>query len=240
MAITMGNGHRLFASEQYTNRFLWEVLPDGAWQDKPCFIIGGGPSFKDFDCELLRGYRTIGINRAYERFEPTVIFSMDLRFLMWVKTRRYGLPQMEAFMRARSYKVWLTTYICSLSHELFIIPAKGGYSQGHYEFTDSMLDGLGHGNNSGYGALNLAVCLGANPIYLLGFDMKHKEEQIGKSSHWHNGHPIPQDEETVQKFIHYFVRIAPQLEKQKVRVVNLNPDSAMDCFEKMNPEEVLH
>jgi len=231
---------RLYAAKKYTNRFFWEVLPDKSWQDKPCFIVGGGPSLKDFDWTLLKGKRTIGINRAFEKYDPTIIFSMDLRFLKWIENKRYGQPAFEKYVRSKSYKVWLTTYVCKLSGDIFVIPARGGYSMGHYVFTLSMLGGLGHGNNSGYGALNLAVCLGANPIYLLGYDMKHQQEQIGKSSHWHNGHPMPQMENTIEKFIHYFVRIAPGLKERKIRVVNLNPDSALECFEKMKPEEVLN
>lgn len=232
--------HRLYAAKEYTNRFFWEVLPDNAWKDKPCFLVGGGPSLKNFDWSLLCGQRTIGVNRAFEKFDPTIIFSMDLRFLKWVINQRYGQPITERFVKSSAYKVWLTTYICNLPKEFFIIPARGGYSGGHYVFTFSMTAGLGHGNNSGYGALNLAVCLGANPIYLLGYDMKHQQEQFGKSSHWHDGHPIPQMEQTVEKFIHYFDRIAPGLKKRRVEVINLNPDSALECFPKMHLEEILH
>lgn len=231
--------HRLYMAKKFTNRFFWEVLPDQAWKDKPCFIVGGGPSLRDFDWALLKGKRSIGINRAFEKYDPTIIFSMDLRFLKWVVNQRYGQAALEKFVRAKSYKVWLVTYTCKLPDEIFIVTARGGYMMGHYAFTASMRSGLGHGNNSGYGALNLAVCLGANPIYLLGYDMSHHQEQFGKSSHWHDGHPMPQMEKTVTKFIHYYDRIAPELKKRKIRVVNLCTDSAMECFEKMRPEEAL-
>ncbi|GAG00227.1 unnamed protein product, partial [marine sediment metagenome] len=34
-------------------------MPDGAWNGKPCFIVGGGPSLKGFDWTKLNGHRTI-------------------------------------------------------------------------------------------------------------------------------------------------------------------------------------
>ena len=98
-----------------------------------------------------------------------------------------------------------------------------------------MQEGICHGDNSGYAALNLAVCLGANPIYLLGFDCKHENGR----SHWHDGHIQKQEEERAKKWVKRFNVAAETLAPTKLQVVNLNPDSALECFEKMWPEEVL-
>ncbi len=99
-----------------------------------------------------------------------------------------------------------------------------------------MREGIGHGDNSGYAALNLAVCLGANPIYLLGFDCKHTN---GKS-HWHAGHVMGQEEWRAEKWVKYFDIAAEKLAPSKFRVVNLNPNSAIECFEKMPQGRILH
>jgi len=233
----------LYASRQYTNRQLHEVLPDGAWRGKPCFIIGGGPSLQNFDWSLLRGKRTIGINRAFERLDPTIIFSMDTRFLNWLVKGMYdkradGAGAREKFNRSTAYKVWLATYRLSLPPEFFIVKVKGNYNQGLRNFGTSLEDGIGHGNNSGYAALNLAVCLGADPVYLLGFDCNH-DHKFGRT-HWHSGHPMPQKFKTVKDFIAYFNRAAMRISHTKSRVINLNPESALQCFPKQRPEEVLH
>lgn len=248
---------RLFEAEAYTNRRLWEVLPDLAWQGKPCFIVGGGPSLEGFDWELLRGRRTIGINRAFERFDPTIVFSMDLRYLMWILGERYGPEALEKFQQTPGYKVWLTTYVSSLPADIFIVPVYKNYELGRAAFTGHMAEGLGHGNLSGYGALNLAACLGASPIYLLGFDMNHRpiqdealrpkhipagfEVPLGpnKVTHWHGGHPMPQEEHNIANSIADFNRAARILGQRKIKVVNLNPDSALECFEKKDPERIL-
>jgi len=104
----------LFRSDKFVNRWLYEVLPDGAWKNKPCFIVGGGPSLKDFDWHLLKGRRTIGINRAFEKFEPTIMFSMDTRYLKWVLNDKYSSSVRDRFLSLKSYRVWLCTYTVKL------------------------------------------------------------------------------------------------------------------------------
>jgi len=232
----------LFATDRFQNRWLWEVLPDGAWDNKPCFIVGGGPSLKNFDWTKLKGYRTIGVNRAFERFEPTIIFSMDTRFLNWVVNDKYALMKDGAetktkFMASQAYKVWLCTYTIGLPKEFFIVRVEKNYFYGLRNFSlSSMREGICHGDNSGYAAINLAVCLGANPIYLLGFDCKHEN---GKS-HWHDGHILKQKREDAEKWKGYFKIAADKLAPTDFRVINLNPGSALECFKKMSPERILH
>jgi hypothetical protein len=225
----------LFRSEEYTNRMISEVLPDGSWKGKKAFIVGGGPSLQGFDFKKLKGHRVIGCNRAYEFFDPTIAFSMDTRFLHWVLGGKYGADALSRFNKYGGYKVWLLTYVASLREEIFYVPAYSSYEKSKKAFPMKSGDGLGHGINSGYGALNLAVCLGANPIYLLGFDCSHKN---GKTHH-HTGHPVPQNADTAASFIPYFNGAAAACKKGGVRVVNLNRASALKCFEFGDIEEAL-
>lgn len=217
-------------------------MPDGAWDGKPCFIVGGGPSLKDFDWAKLEGHRTIGINRAFECFDPTIIFSMDPQFINWIMGDKYaqlvsdGTETKAKFLASTAYKVWFCSHPVELPKDIFIVRIAKNYFYGLRNFTlHSMREGICHGDNSGYAALNLAVCLGANPIYLLGFDCKHEN---GKS-HWHNGHIQKQEKERAEKWVKRFNVAAEVLAPTNFRVVNLNPDSALECFEKMRPEKVL-
>lgn len=229
-----------FPSGELSNRFMYEVLPDRSWKGKPCVIVGGGPSLKDFDWSLLRGWRVIGVNRVYERFDPTVIFSMDTRFLRWILDGKYGHETAEKFASSRAYKAWLCTYNCKLPDDIFILRVWRTYSQGFRAFPDTMREGIGHGNNSGYGALNLAACLGASPIYLLGFDMKYGTQQSKARTHWHEGHPITHRPDTVQGFVKYFQLAATRTKEMGLQVINLNPESALPYFPKKAFKEVLH
>ena len=235
-----------FGAEQLTNHFLYEVLPDRSWKGKPCIVVGGGPSLEDFDWELLRGWRVIGVNRVYERFDPTIIFSMDTRFLRWIMEEKYGDEAKKKFMASKAYKVWLCTYNCKLAPEIYIVKVWKNYSQGFRAFPDTMLNGIGHGNNSGYGALNLAVCLGADPIYLLGYDMSYRKIKDDgpfdavTRTHWHEGHPQPHSPNTVERFVQYFQLPAVKAKEKGFEIINLNPKSALPYFPKRPCEEVLH
>jgi len=233
-----------FGAEQLSNRFIYEVLPDRSWKGKPCIVVGGGPSLSEFNWELLYGWRVIGINRVYEEFDPTIIFSMDTRFLRWILDGEYGEEAKEKFLASKAYKVWLCTYNCKLPPEVFIVKVWGNYSRGFRAFPNTMRNGLGHGNNSGYGALNLAVCLGASPIYLLGFDMSYKKEDpinvLKMRTHWHEGHPQPHRPDTVNGFIRYFGVPAVKVKEWGIEIINLNPKSMLRCFPKKRMEEILH
>jgi hypothetical protein len=221
-----------------TNRSVSEVLPDGSWAGHPAFIVGGGPSLVDFDFERLRGHRSIAVNIAFWKFEPTMIFSMDTRCLNWILKGHYEpkFPGLLAkFKKSTAYKVWLMTYTASLPDDIFTVNVFNDYTTGLGVFPRRSTDGIGHGNNSGYGALNMAVCLGANPIYLLGFDCSRTAEK----SHWHEGHPVPQNPKHLDGFIPRFNRAAEIIKAAGVRVVNLNPASALKCFEYGTIEEAL-
>lgn len=214
----------------YTNKFAWTVLPDGSWEDKPCFIIGGGPSLAKFNWDLLKGKLTIAINRAYEKFEPTIIFGMDPSFVRWVLMGKYGDLARTKFLQSSAMKIWVNTTGIDLPEDIYILKCWRNYLAGRRAFPLTMKEGLGHGNNSGYSALNLAACLGANPIYLLGYDMKRDNDR----THWHDGHPKQMPDHVPDSFIKHFPAVAEILKVNEITVINLNPDSALDCFPKMD------
>jgi len=223
-------------SDKFSNRFLKEVLPDNSWEGKDCYIIGGGPSLENFKWSLLRGKLTIGINRVFEKFDPTIIFSMDTSYLRHILSGYYGQDATHKFNSSKAYKVWLCTYICKLPEDIFIIPVYMNYSKGFKAFPTSMKDGIGHGNNSGYGALNLAVCLGVKRIFLLGFDMKCNKAK----THWHDGYKKLMKPSILINYTGYFNHAAEEIKsKTDVEVINLNPDSALDCFPKKDYRKVL-
>jgi hypothetical protein len=216
-------------------RWLREVLPEGSWAGRPAVCIGGGPSLIGFDWHRLDGWLTIGVNRVFECHDPTIIFTMDRTFYVNVMQGRYGPAAQEAWAKSLALKALLKAANRPGLDGVFSIPIYRSYAHGRLTFSFNMATGLGHGNNSGYGALNLAVCLGANPIYLLGYDMKHSAGR----SHWHEGHPRPQREHTVASFILGFNRASLEIAHRSISVVNLNPDSALKCFEFRDVNMIL-
>jgi hypothetical protein len=206
---------------------FYEVLADGAWRDEPCFIIGGGPSLIGFDFNRLRGRgHTIVINRAFE-FAPfaDILFFMDWRFyrLCHDDPGRYKLWQ-----EFKGYKVFLNIMGRKLDD------CNSVRSVGRNGRSTSIQGGLHHGNNSGVGALNLALCLKAKPIYLLGYDMRHENGQ----AHFHDGYGGVAQEKTALSFAREFVHIGRSL-TDKSGVINLNPRSMLKIFPFGNIDEVL-
>lgn len=214
-----------------TKKHITEVLADGAWAGHRCFIIGGGPSLRGFDFSQLKGEKIIVINRAFEVCPfADIMFSMDNRFYNWLI--RGQLPgSLEKFMAFKGLKIWLEVSNNSYHHSIYYVvglPTDG--------FPHSLKAGIYHGNHSGYGALQLALVLGADPIYLLDYDMKHQ----GKVTHFHSGYPSRQDEHTLQSFKAGLDRMAAFIRRARRNVINLNPDSALRCFEFGNIKEILN
>jgi hypothetical protein len=205
-------------------KHITEALHDGQWRSQPCFILGGGPSLTGFKFDRLRGRRTIAINRAFE-YAPfaEILFSMDSTFYQWVLKYRGG-----AFFAFPGIRVFLDSLNFPYGAEVHYIRNAG--VQG---FPKSLTTGIYSANNSGYGALQIAICLGAQPIYLLGFDMNN-------SAHFHNGYPGKFSAPVNKSFKQGYEALAPALRQKGIRVVNLNPGSHLRCFEFGNLEEVLN
>jgi hypothetical protein len=96
---------------------------------------------------------------------------------------------------------------------------------------------IGHGGNSGFQAINLAVQFGAKKIILVGFDMN-----LGQGMHWHGKHPSKLNNPNVKNVAHWRRRldaVAPQIAAVGVQVLNASPVSALTAYPKMTFEEAL-
>ena len=204
---------------------LGDIIKDGCWSGRRCFIIGGGPSLRDFDFSSLQDDITIGINAAYTEIDPTIMFSMDKRFFEWASTGKYGKTENDKSGNLLKYNE-----SNSIKMHLNVEPLeiKGVYNirnAGDCGLSKSLSAGLYNGENSGYAALNLAYILGCNPIYLLGFDLNTNERY-----HWHDGHPGQNGTGEMSTFLKAFVENAPAI-LSKTKVINLNRKSMLKCFE---------
>ena len=201
---------------------LWSVLKRGAWSGQRAFIIGGGPSLKGFNWDLLRGELTIGINRAFEKFDPSMMFCMDTRLWGWIVRGDFGREAVRRYEEFTGMRVWI-------DNPSFIFP------------DDINVVGMGElspcGSNSGHAAVKLAMLLGANPIYLLGFDMRGNGK--GGQKWWHDGYADKQPEGVYATFIKALTEDAPAIKATGTTVVNLTPRSALKCFPHATASSVL-
>ncbi len=200
-----------------------DYVHKNAWRGRRCFIIGGGPSVKKLDLDLLRSELTIGINRAYELLEPSILYGVDGQMWGWVEQGKCGAESKRKFNAYRGYKVWMALHkVFPPDFYLIDVDDRGGHRIGSTKL-------LAFKNNSGYGAINLAAALGANPIYLVGFDMQGGKE--GKQKWWHDGYPVDYGEGVYKRYIDEINGFAPVLKDAGVEVINLNPRSALKCFD---------
>ena len=110
----------------------------------------------------------------------------------------------------------------------------------------SILGKVSWNGNSGAAAINFAVHLGCKKIMLLGFDMKLTEKN---QQHWHNLYgrqsrlDDPKDKKIrnlpFDKHLRGFPFILEDAKKLGVEIINVNPDSAIECFRKVNLSDVL-
>lgn len=96
---------------------------------------------------------------------------------------------------------------------------------------------VGHGGNSGFQALNLAIQFGARRIALVGFDMR-----LDRGLHWHGPHGRAlhnPNERALMRWRRAFAASAPEIAAMGITVVNANPASALTCFPFGTIEDVL-
>jgi hypothetical protein len=202
---------------------LGEKLPDGAWAGRRCFIIGGGPSLKGFDFSRLKGERVIAVNKAFLDVPfADVVFAMDRPLLDLIMLGKLGENYRRAFETFPGVKIWLDLSGYSYPPGVYSLP-----SAGEIGWTRSLREGLFHGQNSGYGALNLALVLGADPIYLLGYDCSRGP---AGEKNYHDGYPSGGNPDAMNIF-RRSLEAGAALLNNGPRIVNLNRDSALGCFE---------
>jgi hypothetical protein len=169
---------------------------------------------KGFDFKKLAGKVTIGCNKAILYFTPTYLVYMDDQFYEWHEedVRNFkGMKFTNSWNKRRDD----------------VIFAK---NLGPLGLSEDFEEGLFHGGNAAYLALNLAYVMGGSPIYLLGVDMCY---QAG-NTHFHEGYP-KKDTIGEKRFDHMMKAFnygSGILKEKGVKVYNCSKISKLTCFEK--------
>lgn len=179
--------------------------------------LGGGPSLTAEDVAACRGkVRVIAINDAY-RLAPwaDVLYGCDEKWWAWHR----GVPSFTGpkFGLESGARKWGVT----------VLQKTGA------DGLERDPSGLRHGRNSGYQAINLAVHLGAQRILLLGYDMR-----LGTKAHWFGDHPNGA-KPPVATFLPFFDRLAPELARLGVTVLNCSRTTALQAFPRMALADAL-
>ena len=131
----------------------WEGLLAG----HTAFILGNAPGIEKQDLSLLDSYFTIGINRIFYIYDPTILIWQDRQ--VWDRDKKTVLKQ-------KAIKV--CSSVADPRHYFLNFRVKSGPFL--FGANPSILHGIG---NTGALAAQFAVSLGCSNIVLLGTDCKY-------------------------------------------------------------------
>jgi len=222
------------------------------WENGECFIIGGGPSIlkqfnvpvelqekvitKEIPISSLSPYfksihnkHVIGVNAAYLLGTwMDFIFFGDSSFFVKNKQNLFPYPTLKVTCHA--------VIGGSKYHGFKYLEKDKRKGQG----ISLQPNKVCWNGNSGGAAIDFAVKLGVKRIYLLGFDMC-----LGSTNnqHWHNQYNSANRKNMrklpFRRHILGFPKIAADAKKLGVEIINVNPDSKIEDFRKVNLTEII-
>lgn len=190
--------------------------------DKTLYIIGGGSSLKGFNWELLRDKNVLSINRAFQAVPWAIAtFWTDSRFYKWYQ---------KDIKRFKGIKI-ACRYSQLYDKDTILVRSTGGAGVDEYPYH------IRAGNNSGFAALNVGYHLGANKIYLIGYDMRSEQN----ATHWHDGYVTSHNHDIYERaMIKDFANSQKYYKKLKVKLYNANPDSMLTHIQKCTLKEAIN
>lgn len=200
------------------------------WSSRTVFLLGGGPSLRNFDTRRLEGYTVAAINEAGLSLYPKadLLFWSDVRWVDWNMDRLH--------VHTGPYR-----YTCQ-PHRVREIPrarlvthkAKEGGKWRPFVHDPKAVAG----HDSGTKAINLLYHTRASRVVLLGFDMRDLPMDRWEEGSFHDKHKLPPLEGQRAKFRDVHDLMASAL-PDGFEVVNATPGSALTCYPMVELEDVL-
>jgi Protein of unknown function DUF115 len=185
-------------------------------------IVASGPSLAAWQVEYLRGKaKVIACNGSFQAMTyPAIVYGCDESF--W---KHYA-----AAVKAAGHECWTQHAKAARKYGLNWIKSvdKPGLPD-----TPDMLH---FGGNSGYQAICLAVCMGAERIILIGFDM----QETGGRWHWHDDlRGVEGKDPIIARWAKAFPPLADGLRQRGIETINCTIETALNCFPRADLRNVL-
>ena len=197
-------------------------MPKQVWKDQDVIVLGGGSSLENFDFEVLRGHLVIGCNGAIKLGWAIVdvIHFCDIGF--------FDL-----------YDEWIGKYQGTLTSSLYKTLPMPEVKTLKRKLHGLSTEGIGYNGNAGAGALNLALLYGAARVFLLGFDLNPTPENV-ETDGWYKREAKIMPDQVRQRMAKGWPKVAKDLPEMfpQADVINLNPESGIQDFRKMDWEDV--
>lgn len=192
-----------------------------------CIVAGSGPSLTPEVAEACRGERVIAINDAY-RLMPwaDVLYSCDASW--W--TAHNGCPDFQG-EKWTSHSVSPANDKTKFADKYRLRVVKGVLKPGFSADPEF----IHYGRNSGFQAVNLALLWGADPVILVGFDMR----LVSEREHFFGNHQAPlRPSGPFSLFIGAFEKAAKETPMGE-RILNATPGSGLTCFPMVDLADAL-
>lgn len=203
------------------------VTAEARWAGRRCFVAASGPSLTEEVFAALGGELVLAVNDAYRLLpHAAVLYACDAA---WWDLHK-GVPNFTG-------ERWTSHGLAPKNDKRHIagkyqLHVIAGLEQPGFSRKSSVIH---YGNNSGFQAVNLAILFGADPIILVGFDMR----EINGKRHFFGNHKAPLGERMAfSVWIGNFAKAAKMLGPTP-RIINATPGSALTCFPRMSLAEVL-
>lgn len=202
---------------------------DNLYEGLPIYVISTGTSLRGFDFTRLNGKITLGINRVVEYYHPSIMHFIDVTAH---KTHARALREYNGMIIAGPEAAPTDNdNVFVVNRKIDTFELIGDMTETSKVVARSFNDGL-FGRGGGCTALHIAILLGGNPIYLLGYD--YYED---------NGcHFDEFDEARNEKDLYGFsAEGVEHLARQEwmPKIYNCNPKSRLRCFPFIDIETLL-
>jgi hypothetical protein len=190
----------------------------GVHKGKRLFILASGPSLSTLDLEPLKRRLVMGLNRSFMVFP-------DTHYHCTMDRRLFDLHA-EPLRRTRYL---FTIPGCPWGTPLGLLGSEG--------FSRDLKEGIFSGYTISYFAIQVAVYMGFEQIFILGLDLKHK----GAVTHFFGRDFHSRNHESTEfpRMKKMLCQAALELKGSGVQVYNCSPDSSLECFPKMSYEEAI-
>ena len=197
-----------------------------------CFIIGSGPSLKDFHFPRLNNEITIGINYCFKYFIPTILAFTDYRIYSGAMIEKNGkrMPEDNRAVFENLDCIKITKIGNGNIPGVYYIPLSGTFNG-----ADGLSKGLYTDYMTGIWAISLAVALKFSPIYLLGYDCKFDN---GVGHFYSNDFRHKGDEKGMESSFKQSIEYYNKF-RNTPGIYNCNPDSGIKVFPFADIDEVL-
>lgn len=200
------------------------------WATRAVVVIASGPSLTADDCQRVMMCRANGVVRVVSVSNAWKLTAKwaDVYF---AADRRYWSTYFNQMRAAGIFReeMYTSCVAASALHKINRIRAANQPGLG--------LTGLNTGGNSGYMGINLAYLFGARRIILLGFDMQAGPDG---AKHFDGSHPPGLSQcMPFNEWLHRFKKLADDLSKNGVTVLNCTRRTALLDFELARLEDAL-